>query len=142
MKFYQKNCDVCNNVIKIDAWGNGTCKKCGWNNDKYSSSYPNAINPPNFISLNQAKRYFKLGKSFLPTYPQFLNLVKRGFDFTFKFEGKKYQLSVHDDYTLWEIDTKNFVSYKTFAEFKSNFSIDGVAIKDNWDKIKSLQYDC
>ena len=57
-------------------------------------------------------------------------------------KGKKYQLSVHDDYTLWEIDTKNFVSYKTFAEFKSNFSIDGVAIKDNWDKIKSLQYDC
>ncbi len=84
----EKQCDVCENTLKIDAWGNGTCKKCGWNNDKYSTSYPNAINPPNFISLTQAKRYFKLGKSFLPTYSQFLNLVKRGFDFTFKFEKK------------------------------------------------------
>ena len=137
----EKKCDVCNNIVYVDQWGNGKCSVCGWYQNKDCTKFPKVANPPNFISLNKAKRYYKNNKKFLPTYIEFLKLLDRGFDFTFKFLGKNYQVSVHDDYTIWEIDTENYQVFKNIKEFKSA-QIEGVLIKDNWDKVKYLRYDC
>ena len=74
-------------------------------------------------------------------YIEFIKLIERGFDFTFKFLGKSYQVSVHDDYTIWEVDTENYQVFKNIKEFKSA-QIEGALIKENWEKIKCLRCDC
>ena len=137
----EKKCDVCNNFVHVDQWGNGKCPACGWYQNRDCVKFPKVANPPNFISLNKAKRYYRTGKKFLPTYIEFIKLIERGFDFTFKFLGKSYQVSVHDDYTIWEVDTENYQVFKNIKEFKSA-QIEGALIKENWEKIKCLRYDC
>lgn len=137
-----KKCDICGNNVITDEWGNGKCKICKWEQSRDCVEYPDNINPPNFVSMNRAKEYYKQGKKLLPSYNEFINLVDRGFDFTFNFKGKKYSLTVHDDFTIWEIDTNNLHVYKTIDDLKNNFEIDGVKISENWGKVNKLKYDC
>lgn len=137
-----KKCDICKSNVYVDQWGNGKCKNCGWYQNVDCLNFPKVANPPNFISLNKAKGRYKKGENFYPTFKEFINLVERGFDFTFKFENKNFQISVHDDITLWEIDTENYVVYKSLSEFKRTFSINNQLISTNWNKIKNLAYDC
>ena len=137
-----KKCDICKNNVYVDQWGNGKCKKCGWYQNADCLNFPKVANPPNFISLNKAKRRYKKGENFYPTFKEFINLVERGFDFSFAFKNKKYQILVHDDITLWEVDTENYVVYKSISDFKNNLSIDNQPISTNWQDIKKLEYNC
>ncbi len=135
-----KQCDVCGKDVKIDNWGNGTCKNCGWGNDDNALKYLDAINPPNFVSLNEARNLYKHNKSFTPTFKRTLDLVKRGIDVVFNYKNILYQLSKHKDYTFWQVDTDNFQSYKTIEEFRDKINIDGVRVEDLWDKVKKVDF--
>ena len=137
-----KKCDVCKNDVCVDQWGNGKCKICGWYQNVDCLQYPKVTNPPNFISLNKARIKYKRGEKFFPTFKEFVKLVARGFDFSFVFKNKKYQISVHNDITLWEVDTQNFTVYKSISDFRNNLSIDGQLISTNWQNIKKLEYNC
>lgn len=137
-----KNCDVCDKEVKIDNFGNGKCKNCGWCNDENATKYPNAINPPNFMSLNEAKDNYKNKLKDKPTFDRIMELVDRGLDIVIKYKKSLYQLSKHEDYTIWEIDTKNYKSYKSLEKFKSEVNINDILLKDLWKNIKFIEYDC
>lgn len=137
-----KKCDVCGKDIKVDEFGNGKCKNCGWNNDENALIYPDAINPPNFMSLNEAIYNYKKNIKYKPTFDRIVELLERGLDVMFKYKGNKYQLSRLNDYTIWEYDTKNYISYPTIEQFKEKAEIGGVPLKDLWEKVNFIKYDC
>ncbi len=137
-----KHCDVCGEDVKIDSWGNGQCKNCGWNNDENALVYPNAINPPNFMSLNEARNNYKNKTKFKPTFDRVMELVDRGLDIVIKYKKILYQLSKHNDYTLWEVDTDNYIAYESLEEFKDNVKINNIFLKNLWKDIKFIKYDC
>ena len=137
-----KKCDVCGKDIKVDEFRNGKCKNCGWNNDENALIYPDAINPPNFMSLNEAIYNYKKNIKYKPTFDRIVELLERGLDVMFKYKGNKYQLSRHNDYTIWEYDTKNYISYPTIEQFKEKAEISGVPLKDLWEKVNFIKYDC
>ena len=137
-----KQCDVCGKDIKIDNYGNGKCKNCGWNNGENAVTFPNSINPPNFMSLNEAKNNYKNKLKYKPTFERIMELVDRGLDIVIKYKKSLYQLSKHEDYTIWEIDTKNYKSYKSLEKFKNNVQINNSFLKDLWKDIKFIKYDC
>lgn len=141
-KIYTKPCDLCGNEIKIDQYGNGKCKVCGWNNDEPECYLK--PNYPNMLSLADAKEAFKQGKKLLPTYEIFLDLISRGFEMAIFYKRKKYgamrRKGVYDFY-LWNSE-ENFQEYSSTDEFFSNANINGKLLKDIWNDIKHIEYDC
>ena len=137
-----KQCDVCGAEICVDRYGYGKCKNCGWINDDNCIEFPNSVNPPNFVSLNKAKELYKTNKPFLPTYNEMLLLVQRGLDLSFVYKKHRYQLDLHDKFTLWKVDTEEYQEYDNFEDLANNLKIDNVFVKNIWDKIKFLRYEC
>lgn len=137
----EKRCSVCGSAIFVDKYGNGKCKNCNWWQDYESSKYPNAINPPNFTSLNHAKELWKNKKKFSPSLKDVLKLVERGFDISFVYEKKRYLLDKHDAYTCWEIDTDNYMEFKNIEDLVDNLKINGTLLKDCWGKVYQIRYE-
>ncbi len=87
-----KLCDVCGNEIKIDQFGNGECKNCGWHND--NPDYTEKANYPNFLSIADAKIAYSQGKKLYHTFELFLDIMKRGFEMSFRYKNKKYGVTI------------------------------------------------
>jgi len=50
----QKKCNVCNNLVMVDQYGNGEkCKICGWIQESISEEFPDRVVGPNFVPLNK-----------------------------------------------------------------------------------------
>ena len=71
-----------------------------------------------------------------------MELVDRGLDIVIKYKKSLYQLSKHEDYTIWEADTENYKSYKSLENFKSEANIDDIPLKELWKDVKFIKYDC
>jgi hypothetical protein len=138
----EKNCDLCGKVIKTDKYGNGKCKVCKWENSTDGTKHPSVANPPNFVSLNDAKKRYSEGTSLMPNYEELMVFMSRGLDISFKYRGKRYLLEMHEYFSFWEVDTKNFWKYETFEDLKNAVSIDGVLLRDIWDKVTSIRFEC
>ena len=137
-----KNCDVCGADIKIDEYGNGYCKKCGWHNAR-SEDYEYA-NYPNFLSLVDAQKAYMQGKKLLPTFDGFLDILSRGFEMAIWHKKKKYGAMLNGnkyDFYLWGSED-NFQEYETIEDFSDKANIDGELLKDIWQDITKIEYDC
>ena len=134
----KKQCDVCGNLVSVDELGNGKCGHCGWFQNRDCLNFPKVANPPNFISLNKAKLYYKKGQNFLPTFNEFLSLIERGMEFSFVFNGKKYQIC--SDY-IYEPGSDFCQNYSSLDDVK-NAKIGGKSLKNNWKNVKTLEYEC
>ena len=135
-------CDVCGNEVIIDRFGNGKCKNCGWHNE--DSKFTVCANYPNMVSLEEAKELYRQGKKLLPTFAGFLDIVSRGFEMVLWYRGKKYGAMKYRgkyDFYLWDSE-ENFQEYTTIEELGEKANIDGELLKDIWDKIKRIEYDC
>lgn len=138
----EKKCQICGKNVLVDDYGNGFCKICKWHQSNDAYIYPNAINPPNFLSYNEAREYYMQNKKYTPNFDRILELIGRGLDIFFKYKNKKYQLSKHNDYTLWEVNTNKFEAFGDLNKLKENAKIDDILLKDLWKKIKYIRYDC
>ena len=141
-KTMTKACDVCGKSIKIDRFGNGKCKNCGWVNDR--PEFTKKANYPNFLSLEDARKAYRDGKMLLPTFEIFLDILSRGFEMALWYNGKKYgamkDYDVYDFY-LWD-NEEGFQEYNSIKEFAEKANIGGVLLKDLWGEIKKIEYDC
>lgn len=137
----EKKCDVCDSMVFVDKYGNGKCKKCGWWQDCEAEKYPNAINPPNFTSLNNVKNLWKHHIKFSPSMNEILMLVDRGFDISFVYKKKKYQLDKHGTFTCWEVDTDNYMEFKSIEDLVNRLKIDGNFLKDCWENVNHISYE-
>ena len=125
-----KKCQVCGEDVKIDNYGNGKCKNCGWWQDENAILFPNAVNSPNFLSLNESKDYFIKKEKKIIYFQRVCELVDRGFDISFVYKNKRYQIDKHDNITLWEMGTKNFTTYENITKFKNTAKINNKMICD------------
>lgn len=137
----KKQCDVCGNDVLIDKWGNGKCKICGWHQSPDCLEYPNAINPPNFASFNEAKKLYKDGLSFSLSFDRLAELVDRGFDISFIYNKKRFLVDKHEEITLWQINSNNYSTYKNIISFMQDAKIDNLQLRDIWQSVKAVRYE-
>ncbi len=138
-----KQCDVCGKDIKIDKYGNGICKNCGWNDCEASLKYPNEVRYPNITSFNNAKNLVSKNQKLKPTYEEFLIIVKENLEPSFKYKNKKYGSTQFDGYEFYEWNKdEGYQSYKTIEEFDKNVNIKGVRLKDLWENISHFEISC
>lgn len=137
-----KKCDVCGADIKIDVYGNGYCKNCGWHNVR--EEYSEKANYPNFLSLEDARKTYSQGRKLLPTFDGFLDILSRGFEMALWYKNKKYGAMRNGamyDFYLWNSE-EIFQEYSTVNEFADNANIDGKLLKEIWNEILRIKYDC
>lgn len=134
-------CPVCGETIYFKNNNCVKCGGCGYNLFIDSMDYPNAANPPNFISLNRAIENYQNNRSFYPTYEEFIDLLSRGLDMSFTYDGKRFFVLKHEDFELLDENERVIEEYKDNLDIKENFSIKGEKLKDNFYKIKNLKYE-
>ena len=104
-----KPCDVCGKPIKIDQFGNGKCKNCGWVNDK--PEFTKKANYPNFLSLKDARKAYHEGEKLLPTFEIFLDILSRGFEMVLWYNGNKYgAMKDYDVYDFLSVEQQGGIS--------------------------------
>lgn len=87
-----KRCDVCGNIVAIDQFGDGECKNCGWEQDKFVVDHPDVVMYPHLISLNKAKKLYSQGKAFLPDFNDFIEALYMYSEMLFKHDGTLYEV--------------------------------------------------
>lgn len=137
----EKKCDVCGKSMFVDEWGNGKCNICKWEQSSYALDYPDDINPPNFTSFNDAILLWKNKTKFKPSFEEILCLVDRGFDISFIYNKKRYQLDKHDNFTFWEMGTNNYTEFENIEDLVNNLKIDGTFIRDCWKRVHHIRYE-
>lgn len=137
----EKKCDVCDSMMYVDKYGNGKCNVCKWEQSSFAIDYPDAINPPNFTSYNNAKRLWENKIKFKPSFEEILGLVDRGFDISFIYKKKRYQLDKHENFTFWEMGTNNYVEFDTVDEIVKTLKVDNHYLRDCWEKVHHIRYE-
>lgn len=88
------------------------------------------------------KNLYAAGKKLIPDYIQMTELIGRGLDLSFKFKGKRFLIEMHETFTIWEMETDIYWEYATIDDFKENAAIEGVKLRDIWDKVSYIRYEC
>ena len=135
-----KQCDVCGKNIKIDNYGNGKCKNCGWVDSENSLKFPNEVKYPNITSFNNAKILNAKNQKLKPTYEEFLAIVRNNLEPSFKYKNKKYGSTQFDGIEFYEYNTEDgYQSYPSIEEFDKKVNINGVRLRDLWEDISHFE---
>lgn len=138
-----KKCDVCGKYIKVDDWGNGVCKDCGWVDSEICLKNPDNVKYPNITSLNNARELIKSNKKLKPTFNEFITIVKENLEPSFRYKNKRYGNTSFDGYEFYECDSeKEYQSYKTIEDFEKHVNINGVLLKDLWKDVSDFELGC
>jgi len=139
----QTKCPVCNNLIFMDAVGNGEkCPNCSWNKSIIHEEFPDRIMCPNLISLNKAKKLYKENKPFVPDFNDFIDGYNFYSEMEFTYNGITYGLMgiANDGVEFFGVDTDKYEIFKNIEEFKQKARINGSLVKDIWDKVENPSY--
>lgn len=138
-----KNCDVCQNEMFVDSFGNGICQNCGWHQDYDSLDFPDKVRYPNRVSFNKAKFLYKEGKPFTPTLEDFIGGLFFYSEMEFTYNGRRFGVFLRADFSI-ELCEGNIEDstkyYKTKEDFMTNANVDGILLKDIWSDIENANY--
>lgn len=83
----------------------------------------------------------KVGKKQKLTYDEFAEIVGYGLEMQFFYKKRKFGITKFDGFEFyeWEKD-EGYQNYKSLKEFADKINIDGVKVKDIWDKIYKLNF--
>lgn len=75
------------------------------------------------------------------TYDEFVEIVGYGLEMQFFYKKRKFGITKFDGFEFyeWEKD-EGYQNYKSLKEFADKINIDGVKVKDIWDKIYKLNF--
>lgn len=75
------------------------------------------------------------------TYGEFVEIVGYGLEMQFFYKKRKFGITKFDGFEFyeWEKD-EGYQNYKSLKEFADKINIDGVKVKDIWDKIYKLNF--
>ena len=138
-----KSCDVCGKPVAIDQFGYGNCENCGWTQDPARIKSPDRVEYPNRISLNKAKKLYKLGKKLEPDFDDFIAGLEMYSEMEFNYNNKNYGVILYDNNQIEFFEDKNPDSlqvYSNTAEFKEKANINGKLLKDIWQDVKNADY--
>lgn len=145
---YEKNiikkCDVCEQIVMVDQYGNGKCEHCGWiqNNDEIAFEKASKVSYPNLVPLFRAREQYKKGLPFKATFEDFINGLMFYSEMRFEYKNKTFYVYIieNDVIELFEDKTKNTNHYKTKEEFSENAKINGQLLKDIWKDVKNAGF--
>ncbi len=132
-----KNCDVCNNIVHIDQFGQGKCDICGW--EQNPGVNPNCVQYPNMVSLNKAKRLYNEGKQILPDFDDFIEALYMYSEVEFYYKNKYYGVLLVDD-GIEFTQGKSYEIFKTKEDFENKANIDGILLTKLWKDVKDADY--
>lgn len=145
-KNIQKQCDVCGNIVYVDQFGGGICNNCGWIQDSASkerTDIPTSI----IISLNKARQLYKEGKPFKVDFDDFINAFMFYGEMEFYYNKICYGIcwtGEGDGVRFWASDVpikeRVTIEFASPEDFIANARIDGILIKDLWDKVENPYY--
>jgi hypothetical protein len=138
-------CSICGKVALQDQYGNGECKNCGWKFSKDEVSWEKklGISYPMLVTPTTAREQYKQGKPFKATFEEFVNGLYFYSEMTFMYKGKYYGTFLYKNGDIEFFQNKvpeSIQKYKSREEFVSSANINGVLLKDMWDKIENPSF--
>lgn len=75
------------------------------------------------------------------SYEEFITLIEFGYEMQFFCCKRKFGSTQFDGFEFYEWDKKEgYQSYKTIEEFADKINIDGILVKDLWDKVQDIDF--
>lgn len=139
-EIFKKKCAICGDIVMVDVFGQGECKKCGWFNNIMGEENKNKVIYPNLVSLNKAKWLFKNSLPFEPNLDEFVDGLFFYSEMQFKYNGKYYGVIItnsnktNEAIELFESGTEISQVFNSKEEFLNNAKIGNEFLKDIWDK--------
>lgn len=145
-------CSICGGVAMEDEWGNGECKNCGWLFSKDEEQFEKnlGISYPMLVPPSRARQQYKEGKPFKASFEDFIKGLKFYSEMTFEFEHKRYGTFFYGEVTKQYEDGKveffqdnkpeSLQTFNCIQEFINKANINGILIKDMWDKIEKPSF--
>lgn len=131
-------CSICGKAAYQDQYGNGECLNCGWKFSKDEEAFEKdmGISYPMLVSPTTAREQYKKGLPFKATFEEFLNGLYFYSEMLFKYDGVMYEVFLKGKDMTIVFCSKDFQQeYKTREEFSAKANINGILVKDLWDKV-------
>lgn len=135
-----KRCDVCGNIVAIDQFGDGECKNCGWEQDKFVVDHPDVVMYTHLISLNKAKKLYSQGKAFLPDFNDFIEALYMYSEMLFKHDGTLYEVFIRGDDTIVFCSDEMEQEFTSKNDFINESHIGSRLLKDIWNEVTDVSY--
>ena len=137
---YEKKCEVCGKIVKVDVYEQGECKNCGWFNCLLNEENPDEVALPNTLSLNKARQLYKEKSPLEPDFDDFIKALYSYGEMQFEYNGTYYAVEFvgrskdYFDIQLYNSKTQEKFLFKTKEDFKNNAKVEGALLKDIWGK--------
>ena len=133
-------CPVCGRVVLVEQFGNGECENCTWNVDNINIKFPDRVEYPNMISLNKARKLYREGKPFKPSFDDFIEGLEMYSEMTFYYNKKEAAVFFYTDGVVQlEWDGKTAI-YSNTADFRQNARLDGKLLSEIWNDVERADY--
>ena len=144
-KNIQAKCDVCENDILIDEYGNGdNCPICGWRQSEESFYHKDVAGIRNIPCLNNAVKQYKKGKSaILANFSDFVMAYKNYGEVEFTLNNTRYGVYFDDKYKKVAMENlrDNVIQYfESIEDFADNAKINGVNLKFLWQLVTDTDF--
>ena len=75
------------------------------------------------------------------TYDEFVEIVGHGLEMQFFYKKRKFGITKFDGFEFYEWEKEEgYQNYNSLKEFADKINIDGVKVKDIWDKVYKLNF--
>ena len=138
---FETTCSICKEPCLQDQFGDGECNHCGWkfSADEEKFEKMMGISYPMLVPPSRAREQYKQGKPFKASFEDFINGLKFYSEMLFEFNGDVFEVFFKQDKVYF--CTEKFQQiYADVEEFKNKANIDGVLLKDMWDKIEKPSF--
>lgn len=133
-------CPVCGRVVLVEQFGNGECENCTWNVDNINIKFPDRVEYPNMISLNKARKLYREGKPFKPSFDDFIEGLEKYSEMTFYYKKKEAAVFFYTDGVVQlEWDGKTAI-YSNTADFRQNARLNGKLLSEIWNDVERADY--
>lgn len=133
-------CPVCGRVVLVEQFGNGECENCTWNVDNINIKFPDRVEYPNMISLNKARKLYREGKPFKPSFDDFIEGLEKYSEMTFYYKKKEAAVFFYtDEEVRLEWNGKTTI-YSNTADFRQNARLDGKLLSEIWNDVERADY--
>lgn len=134
-------CSVCGKAALQDEWGNGECRSCGWkfSKDEDVLEKNSGISYPMLVPVSRAREQYKAKMPFKATFEDFINGLKFYSEMLFEYNNEIYEVFFKGDKVCFCNERCQQI-YSTVDEFYKKANIDGVPLKDMWDKVKKPSF--
>ncbi len=140
MKNLNSKCQVCGSQLDENTC---LCNFCGWYQSTLGLDSPDKVIYPNMVSFNKAKRLFSQGNIISPSIDDFFEALKMYSEMQFYYKNTRFGVVKLNDGLIHFYQWNNPDSDQKFdgkAEFLSKANIDGILLKDIWNRVEKATY--